>query len=126
MANSNRCIRNNRDAQQIKRCKQFLINSEKSLSYEAKLYALLGNSVRLKIINLLKMESRLCVCDISEILGMTTPSISQHLKKLRNEKIVFTEREGNTIYNRLDSKYKHLLKAEAINKTTQINMAYER
>ena len=121
----NRCIRSCRDAYQIDRCRDFIEGIESSLLMESKVYKMLGNPVRLKILYLLKQESKLCVCDISEILDMTIPSISQHLKKLRGENIVFTEREGNTIYNRLRPAYDALLKAGTANNTLQMNMAYE-
>lgn len=122
---NNRCIRSCRDVYQIDRCRDFIEGMESSLLLESKVYNMLGNPVRLKILYLLKQESRLCVCDISEILGMTIPSISQHLKKLRGENIVFTEREGNTIYNRLRPAYTAMLKAETANSTLQMNQAYE-
>ena len=121
----NRCIRSCRDAYQIDRCRDLIEGIESSLLMESKVYNMLGNPVRLKILYLLKQESRLCVCDISEILDMTIPSISQHLKKLRGENIVFTERDGNTIYNRLRPAYDALLKAGTANNTLQMNMAYE-
>ena len=71
----------------------------------------MSNPVRLKIVYLLKEETRLCVCDISEILDMSIPAISQHLKKLRSENIIYTEREGNTIYNKLDNQFLPFLKS---------------
>ncbi|WP_425291189.1 ArsR family transcriptional regulator [Spirosoma linguale] len=43
---------------------------------------LAGNENRLKLIYLLKEEADLCVCDLSDILGMTIPAASQHLRKL--------------------------------------------
>ena len=105
----NRCIRSCRDKDQIKRCKVFIESILPSLHIKAKFYTILSNSARLKIVYLLKEEKRLCVCDISEILDMSIPAISQHLKKLRSENIVYTEREGNTIYNKLDDQFLSLL-----------------
>jgi len=58
---------------------------------------------------LLNDEQRLCVCDLSEILEMTIPAVSQHLKKLRNTELVDTEREGNTIYYYINREYKLVL-----------------
>jgi DNA-binding transcriptional ArsR family regulator len=59
---------------------------------------LAGNAVRLKILYLLKRENELCPCDLSDILGMTVPAISQHLKKLRDAGIVTTKKSGQTIF----------------------------
>ena len=64
----------------------------------AQLMALAGNEVRLKILLLLREEGKLCVCDLSDILGMKIPAVSQHLRKLKDASIVFTQREGTVIY----------------------------
>ncbi len=121
----NRCIRSCRDENQINRSREFIKSLHSSLSLKAKIHAMLSNPVRLKILYLLKKESRLCVCDISEILDMSIPAISQHLKKLRSEKIVFTEREGNTIYNRMNSKFFPLLRPQSQHNAASLILAYE-
>ena len=41
----------------------------------------------LKILYLLQEEGQLCPCDLSDILGMNTSPISQHLRKLKDSKI---------------------------------------
>jgi DNA-binding transcriptional ArsR family regulator len=73
--------------------------------------SLAANEVRLKILLLLKEEVRLCVCDLAEILGMKLPAVSQHLRKLKDGGLVFTEREGTTIFYHLTSKVQPLLNA---------------
>lgn len=59
---------------------------------------LASSAVRLKILYLLNQENELCPCDLSDILGMTVPAISQHLKKLRNAGMVTTKKSGQTIF----------------------------
>lgn len=44
------------------------------------------------------MKKELCPCDLSEILGMTILTISQHLRKLWDGDIVNTRKDGQTIY----------------------------
>jgi DNA-binding transcriptional ArsR family regulator len=63
----------------------------------------------MKILLLLQDEERLCVCDLSEILGMKIPAISQHLRKLKDGDLVQTEREGTTIFYYLTEKAKPIL-----------------
>ncbi|WP_431217102.1 ArsR family transcriptional regulator [Puia sp. P3] len=46
--------------------------------------ALAGNEVRLKILHLLEEEKELCPCDLSDMLGMSIPAISQHLRKMKD------------------------------------------
>ncbi len=92
------CIRINADLVQISRCKALL--SEKSLKVDkiSSVYSLLGNKVRLQICYLLYQENELCVCDLSDILNMTIPAISQHLKKLKDSRIVTLRKESPTYF----------------------------
>ena len=43
-------------------------------------------------------ESELCVCAISELLGMTQSAISHQLKVLKDNQLVGNRRAGRTIY----------------------------
>ena len=97
-SNDNICIRLDRDTKQIDRCKAKVAEISDSVSDLSKILSLTGNEVRMKILFLLQEEEKLCVCDLGEILEMKTPAISQHLRKLKDAKMVVTEREGVTIY----------------------------
>lgn len=92
------CIRQFADHQQIKNCKERIKAANKSFTGLSNILALAGNEVRLKIIYLLEEEKELCPCDLSDILGMTIPAVSQHLRKLKDGNIVETRKEGQTIY----------------------------
>lgn len=63
------CIRENDNNIEVAQAKQFIKDNCKSIDKEADKLALLSNSVRLKIVLLLKNFNKLCVCDLSEILG---------------------------------------------------------
>ncbi len=106
----NSCIRLSRDEHQIFRCKSHIQEVSSSLPDMAQMLALAGNEVRLKILLLLQEEQKLCVCDLSEILEMKIPAISQHLRKMKDAKMVFTEREGTVIYYYLNPEKLPLLK----------------
>lgn len=92
------CIRVYADVEQIKQCKQDLEKVNESVSRLAKALNLAGNEVRLKILYLLDRESKMCPCDLSDILGMTVPAISQHLRKLKDAGMVVTEKVGQTVF----------------------------
>lgn len=94
----NTCIRLFSDQEQIKNCKNKLKTAQKSFYKLSNILALAGNEVRLKIVYLLEEEKELCPCDLSDILGMTVPAVSQHLRKLKDGNIVETRKEGQTIY----------------------------
>ncbi len=108
---SNTCIRAYRDEQQILRCKNQVERIESTLPDVAQLLALTGNEVRLKILLLLQEEGKLCVCDLSDILGMKIPAVSQHLRKLKDAQIVSTQREGTVIYYQFSIKKKQQINA---------------
>lgn len=49
---------------------------------EAELYRALGDPIRLEILSLLRVREA-CVCELVEILPVSQPAVSQHLRKLR-------------------------------------------
>ncbi|SHH26038.1 transcriptional regulator, ArsR family [Thermosyntropha lipolytica DSM 11003] len=53
----------------------------------------LGEPTRLKIIRLLA-EKELCVCDLEEIMDISQPRVSQHLKILKQAGLVKERKEG--------------------------------
>ena len=107
---NNSCIRKQADIKQINRCKNLVLELNGSFNYLSNGIELAGNNVRLKILFLFYKENRLCVCDISDILGMTISAVSQHLKKLKDRKLIETEREAQTIFYSLTKEYEKLLK----------------
>lgn len=104
------CIRAYADPVQIRECKKKVSQNEKTFSQLAHILSLAGSDVRLKILFLLEEENELCPCDISDILGMTVPAISQHLRKMKDGKIIETRRVGQTIYYSLSDENLKILK----------------
>jgi ArsR family transcriptional regulator, lead/cadmium/zinc/bismuth-responsive transcriptional repressor len=107
---NNTCIRLFADYEQIKSCKSKLKTAQKSFASLSNVLALAGNEVRLKIIYLLEEEKELCPCDLSDILGMSIPAVSQHLRKLKDGNIVETRKEGQTIFYSLTQDNLKILK----------------
>jgi DNA-binding transcriptional ArsR family regulator len=106
---NNSCIRQQADIEQINRCKDTVSELNESFDYLANGLSLVGNSVRLKILYLLFEEKRLCVCDLSDILGMNISAISQHLRKMKDRNILETDREAQMIFYSLTPEYEKLL-----------------
>lgn len=107
---NNTCIRLYADHEQIKSCKSKLKIAQRSFGQLSNILALAGNEVRLKILYLLEEEKELCPCDLSDILGMSIPAVSQHLRKLKDGNIVETRKEGQTIYYSLTQENLKILK----------------
>ncbi|KGX92741.1 ArsR family transcriptional regulator [Pontibacillus halophilus JSM 076056 = DSM 19796] len=62
---------------------------------------LLGDQTRLSIVALIN-ENECCVCEFVELLNMSQPSISQHLRKLRDAGIVKEQRRGHWVFYSLN------------------------
>jgi DNA-binding transcriptional ArsR family regulator len=62
----------------------------------------LGHPVRLGIALRLAEEGGTCACDFAEIFEVSQPTVSQHLKVLREAGLVQTRRDGTQIYYSLD------------------------
>ena len=105
-----KCIRLFADEAQINECKKKLKANTTSLSQLSKVLELAANEVRLKILYLLEEEEQLCPCDLSDILGMSIPAVSQHLRKLKDGNIIESRRDGQTIYYSLKEEHLKVLK----------------
>lgn len=102
---NNSCIRQDRDIGQIKRAQNFLTENKVFITRNTAALNLLGNQVRLSIVILLLEETKLCVCDLAEILEMKIPAISQHLRKLKDGGILYSTRDGTVLYYAVTTKY---------------------
>ena len=110
MENNQSCIRVFADKVQIDNCREILQANDKAFSQLSGLLALAGNEVRLKILFLLEEENELCPCDLSDILGMSIPAVSQHLRKLKDGNVIEGRREGQTIFYSLKQEQLTLLR----------------
>lgn len=104
------CIRLFADQEQIKNCKDKLKTAQKPFGRLSNILALAGNEVRLKMIYLLEEENELCPCDLADILGMSVPAVSQHLRKLKDGNLIESRKEGQTIYYSLTQENMKILK----------------
>jgi len=107
----NTCIRLYADPIQIKGCKEKVENTENAFSQMSAVLSLAANDVRLKILYLLEEEKELCPCDLSDILGMSIPAISQHLRKMKDGGIIQARKEGQTIYYSLTPEHLKMLRS---------------
>ena len=62
----------------------------------SKIFSLLGDETRMKIV-LSLMEGELCVFHICEIVEGKQSAVSQHLRKLKDAKIVKSQKVGNQV-----------------------------
>ncbi len=67
----------------------------------AQLLKMLANGQRLRILCLL-VEGELSVGQINRFVDLSQSALSQHLARLREQSLVATRRDGQTIYYRLN------------------------
>lgn len=70
----------------------------------AEVFKVLGDPTRTKIVYALSREE-LCVCDLANILGLSVPAVSHHLRLLRNLRLVRHRKEGRLVFYSLDDRH---------------------
>lgn len=76
-------------------------NSTSEIEQAANILKLLGDKTRLTIISILKLRE-CCVCELLEVFDTSQPSISQHLRKLKDAGLIKEDRRGQWIYYSLN------------------------
>lgn len=72
----------------------------------AMILKLLGDKTRLTMMKILDKHD-CCVCELVEIFKVSQPSISQHLRKLRDVGLVEEERKGQWIFYSINKNNKY-------------------
>ncbi len=69
----------------------------------AQVFKALGDPVRLRLVSLIGAHQggEVCVCDLTTAFDLSQPTISHHLKVLREAGIITSERRGTWVYYRL-------------------------
>ena len=83
------------------------ISARPSRSYQeaeavAESFDLLAHPVRLQLLDVLaRNEGRVCVCDLEAAVPVKQPTVSHHLRLLREAGIVESEKVGQWVYYRI-------------------------
>lgn len=69
----------------------------------APMFRALGDPVRLRLLSLIASHAggEVCVCDLTPRFTLSAPTISHHLKVLREAGLVDSDRRGTWVYYRL-------------------------
>lgn len=69
----------------------------------APMFRALGDPVRLRLLSLIASHAggEVCVCDLTPRFALSAPTISHHLKVLREAGLVDSDRRGTWVYYRL-------------------------
>jgi len=86
----------------IQRCCPPTKVAELDLEAEAALFKALADPHRLTILaTLARVAGEVCVCDFTDGLPLNQPTVSHHLRILREAELVACERRGTWVYYRL-------------------------
>lgn len=84
------------DKEAVECCKKQMV-CEKEVDAMSEIFAMFGDSTRLKIMNAL-FGHELCVSDLATLLEMSTSAISHQLANLKKTKLVTTKKMGKNVY----------------------------
>ncbi len=71
----------------------------------AGLFKALSHPVRVQILDILsRYEGQVCVCDLESQFDLSQPTISHHLKVLRQAGLVIAEQRGQWLFYRVQPK----------------------
>lgn len=71
--------------------------ADAELAAEAATLRALAHPVRLGIMRHIAEQPETCACDFADLFGVAQPTVSQHLKVLRDAGLVTTRRRGTQI-----------------------------
>ncbi|RMD99905.1 MAG: transcriptional regulator [Deltaproteobacteria bacterium] len=96
------------DEARVKRAKGRLPADDR-IAALSEIFKVLGERGRVKLLLALS-EEELCVCDLANLLGMSSSAVSHQLRLLRNLRLVRSRREGKMAYYTLDDDHiRHLV-----------------
>lgn len=74
------------------------------LEHTAALFKSLSDPTRLRILRAIAQIGELCECNIVPAFGLSQPTISYHLKVLRETGLLRSERRGQWVYHQVNGK----------------------
>lgn len=72
----------------------------------ARTFKALSDPSRVRLLSLIAAQSRgeACVCDLTEFVGLSQPTVSHHMKQLVEAGLVLREQRGKWAYYRVDDR----------------------
>jgi ArsR family transcriptional regulator len=74
------------------------------LQHSAAVFKALSDPTRLRILRAISQMSELCECNIVPTFNLSQPTISYHIKVLREAGLVQSERRGQWVWHRVNQK----------------------
>lgn len=91
------------DPERVAKVRESMLNTE-HVDRMTEIFQALGNPTRVKILHSLFTEE-LCVCDLAQVLGMSSSAVSHQLRVLRSKRLVKFRKEGKMAYYSIDDEH---------------------
>ena len=88
----------------------------------------LADGNRMRAVGALMERGELCVCQLTEMLGLATATVSRHMSILQSASLVQSRKDGRWVYYRLASPFPDFLHqwlTESLSASTEINQDRE-
>ena len=79
-------------------------STEAELAQSAAVFKALSDPTRLRILKAVSHMSEMCECTIVPVFGLSQPTISYHLKVLREAGLITSQRRGQWVYHQVNQK----------------------
>lgn len=79
----------------------------------------LADSNRMRVLAVLMEHDELCVCQITALLHLATPTVSRHMSILHGAGLVQSRKEGQWVYYSLSDAFPPLLRAWLVDSLSQ-------
>lgn len=86
---------------------------DEEMLHVSELFKVLGDGTRMRILFVL-LASEMCVCDLSEALGMSVSAVSHQLRILRQAHLVRYRRVGKTVFYALADDHVKMLLSQGL------------
>lgn len=73
------------------------MEASKQMDADAAAFRALGHPIRLGIVTRLARDGEIFACDFTDVFGVSQPTISGHLRTLREAGLVQTRRQGTQV-----------------------------
>ena len=73
----------------------------KYLTSQVSIFKSISDKTRLRILKMLQVKP-LCVCEISDVLGLSSSTVSEHLSTLKSSGLVTREKKGKIAFHKLN------------------------
>lgn len=107
------CIACGADPERVRRGQSLRLSEDTAFDV-AETFRALADSTRVNIVYSL-LHQELCTCDLATIVGVSESAISQHLRMLRQLRLVKSRRSGKMMFHALDDAHIQILLLVCLN-----------